>query len=76
MVDTIRRAVAGRAMAAPFTAPRTVLNGSLTADRNVAFARLDLDDVKKVKNHFGVKVNDVVHGPGRRGGTAVPARPR
>ncbi len=60
VVDTVRRAVAGRAMAAPFTAPRTVLNGSLTADRKVAFARLDLDDVKKVKNHFGVKVNDVV----------------
>jgi diacylglycerol O-acyltransferase / wax synthase len=59
VVDTVRRAVAGRAMAAPFTAPRTVLNGSLTADRKVAFARLDLADVKKVANHFGVKVNDV-----------------
>jgi len=59
VVDTVRRAVAGRAMTAPFTAPRTVLNGSLTADRKVAFARLDLADVKKVANHFGVKVNDV-----------------
>jgi WS/DGAT/MGAT family acyltransferase len=58
-VDTIRRAARGRAMAAPFTAPRTRLNGRLTAQRNVAFARLDLDDVKKVKNHFGVSVNDV-----------------
>jgi diacylglycerol O-acyltransferase / wax synthase len=60
VVDTIRRAAAGRAMAAPFTAPRTVLNGRLTPGRKVAFARLDLDGVKKVKNHFGVKVNDVV----------------
>jgi diacylglycerol O-acyltransferase / wax synthase len=60
VVESVRRTAAGRAMAAPFTAPRTVLNGSLTADRRVAFARLDLDDVKKVKNHFGVKVNDVV----------------
>ena len=59
MVDTIRRAARGRAMAAPFTAPRTRLNGRLTPQRNVAFARLDLDDVKKVKNHFGVSVNDV-----------------
>ena len=60
VVDTVRRAAGGRAMAAPFTAPRTVLNGSITADRKVALARLDLADVKKVKNHFGVTVNDVV----------------
>jgi hypothetical protein len=59
VVDTIRRAARGRAMAAPFTAPRTRLNARLTAHRNVAFARLELDDVKKVKNHFGVRVNDV-----------------
>jgi diacylglycerol O-acyltransferase len=59
VADTIRRAASGRAMTAPFTAPRTVLNGKLTEDRRVAFARLDLDDVKKVANHFGVKVNDV-----------------
>ena len=59
VVDTIRRAARGRAMAAPFTAPRTGLNARLTAHRNVAFARLELDDVKKVKNHFGVRVNDV-----------------
>jgi WS/DGAT/MGAT family acyltransferase len=60
VADTVRRAVTGRAMAAPFTAPRTVLNGRLTSDRRLAFARLDLDDVKKVKNHFGVTVNDVL----------------
>jgi WS/DGAT/MGAT family acyltransferase len=59
VIETVRRAAGGRAMAAPFTAPRTGLNGRLTAERKVAFARLDLDDVKKVANHFGVKVNDV-----------------
>jgi WS/DGAT/MGAT family acyltransferase len=59
VVDTIRRSARRRAMAAPFTAPRTRLNARLTAQRNVAFARLELDDVKKVKNHFGVSVNDV-----------------
>ena len=59
LADTIRRAARGRAMAAPFTAPRTRLNARLTARRNVAFARLELDDVKTVKNHFGVSVNDV-----------------
>src|SRR4029078_1979729 len=26
----------------------------------IAFAQLDLEDIKTVKNHFGVKVNDVV----------------
>lgn len=60
VVDAIRRARAGRAMAAPFTAPRTALNARFTAQRSVAFARLDLDEVKRVKDHFGVKVNDVV----------------
>ena len=59
VVDTIHRAARGRAMAAPFTAPRTRLNARLTAHRNVAFARLELDDVKKVKDYFGVRVNDV-----------------
>jgi hypothetical protein len=58
--DIIRRTVAGRAMAAPFSAPRTSLNRRFTSRRNVAFARLDLEDVKRVKNHFGVTVNDVV----------------
>ena len=60
VLDAIRRARTGRAMAAPFTAPRTALNARFTAERNVAFARLDLDEVKRVKDHFGVKVNDVV----------------
>lgn len=58
--DAYRRAPLGRAMAAPFSAPRTVFNSRFTANRNVAFTRLDLDEVKKVKNHFGVTVNDVV----------------
>ena len=58
--DTIRRAASGRTMAAPFAAPQTPFNASVTAHRNVAFAQLDLEDIKTVKNHFGVKVNDVV----------------
>lgn len=60
VIDAVRRSAAGRAMAAPFTAPRTVLNTGFTAQRNIAFARLDLRDIKAVKDHFGVKVNDVV----------------
>ena len=58
--DAYRRAALGRAMAAPFGAPPTMFNSRFTANRNVAFTRLDLNEVKKVKNHFGVTVNDVV----------------
>ncbi|MBU3749556.1 MAG: wax ester/triacylglycerol synthase family O-acyltransferase [Mycobacterium sp.] len=60
VVDTVRRAAGGRAMPSPFAAPPTPFNASITAERNVAFAQLDLADVKKVKDRFGVKVNDVV----------------
>jgi diacylglycerol O-acyltransferase len=47
-------------MAAPFTAPPTPFNAAVGDERNVAFAELDLAEVKAVKNRFGVKVNDVV----------------
>lgn len=61
IVDTVKRVTGGgRAMAAPFAAPPTPFNASVTAQRNVAFAELDLEDIKTVRNAFGVKVNDVV----------------
>jgi diacylglycerol O-acyltransferase len=60
VVDTVRRAIGGNAMASPFTAPQTAFNATVTGNRNIAYAQLDLEDVKKVKNHFGVKLNDVV----------------
>ncbi|MCV7102188.1 WS/DGAT/MGAT family O-acyltransferase [Mycobacterium palustre] len=60
VVATVRKAVEGQAMARPFTAPRTAFNASITGRRNIAYAQLDLEDVKKVKNRFGVKVNDVL----------------
>ncbi len=61
VIDTVKRARKGMAtMAAPFAAPQTAFNANVTGHRNVAFAHLDLEDVKTVKNHFGVKVNDVV----------------
>lgn len=44
----------------PLTAPRTVFNDSITADRSVAFARVPLDEVKRVKQVFGATVNDVI----------------
>lgn len=60
VIDTVRRAAGGRAMANPFAAPQTPFNASITAHRNVAFSQIDLGDIKTVKDHFGVKVNDVV----------------
>ncbi|MCW2496906.1 wax ester/triacylglycerol synthase family O-acyltransferase [Jatrophihabitans sp.] len=56
----IQRARRGTAMPAPFTAPRTSFNATVTSHRTVAFTRLDLDDVKEIKNAFGTTVNDVV----------------
>jgi diacylglycerol O-acyltransferase / wax synthase len=60
VVKTLGRARNGLTMAAPFAAPATRFNTSVTAERNVALAQLNLDDVKKVKDRFGVTINDVV----------------
>jgi WS/DGAT/MGAT family acyltransferase len=40
--------------------PRTSFNGRISAHRRFAFGRLSLDEVKRVKNAYGVTVNDVV----------------
>ncbi len=45
---------------APFSAPRTSLNTSITPHRRFTFAEVSLDDVKMVKNALGGTVNDVV----------------
>jgi diacylglycerol O-acyltransferase / wax synthase len=60
VVETVRRARSGEAMTSPFRAPPTAFNAAITGHRNVAFAQLDLEDIKKIKNRFEVKVNDVV----------------
>ncbi|BBX73134.1 wax ester/triacylglycerol synthase family O-acyltransferase [Mycobacterium shinjukuense] len=60
VVSTVLRAREGLTMARPFAAPRTVFNASISCRRNIAYAQLDLEDVKTVKDGFGVKVNDVV----------------
>ncbi len=60
VLDTVKRARSGLTMTPPFAAPKTSFNANVTSHRNVAFAKLDLEAIKKVKNHFGVKVNDVV----------------
>ena len=45
---------------APFEAPRSIFNKSVTPHRAAAFPTLSLDHAKAVKNAFGVTVNDVV----------------
>jgi WS/DGAT/MGAT family acyltransferase len=57
---SLGRARSGTPSAAPFTAPRTSFNATLTARRSVAFTDVALSDVKKVKEALGVTVNDVV----------------
>ncbi|HEU4512585.1 MAG TPA: wax ester/triacylglycerol synthase family O-acyltransferase [Nocardioidaceae bacterium] len=41
-------------------APRTPFNGTITPHRRFAFGSVSLEDVKLVKNHFDMTVNDVV----------------
>lgn len=45
---------------APFTAPRTSLNGAISPHRRFAFAQAPLDEVRAVKDVYGGTVNDVV----------------
>jgi len=59
-VDWLARSKRGDAMPAPFSAPRTSFNGSITGHRSIAFTQVSLDDIKTIKNHFGAKINDVV----------------
>jgi diacylglycerol O-acyltransferase / wax synthase len=60
LAQTVLRAREGRTMAAPFSAPSSALNGTVTRYRNIAYTQLDMRDVKRVKDRFGVTVNDVV----------------
>ena len=46
--------------ALPMTAPKLTMNGTITPHRKIAFASVDLADVKRVKDVANVKVNDVV----------------
>jgi diacylglycerol O-acyltransferase len=46
--------------ALPLRAPRTPWSAAISPHRTVAFARVRLSDVRRVKDAFGVKVNDVV----------------
>ncbi len=45
---------------APFSAPETSINTSISPHRKFAFTQMSLDDVKHVKNALGGTVNDIV----------------
>jgi diacylglycerol O-acyltransferase len=47
-------------MAAPFSAPRTSFNGTITGHRSIAVVDLRLDHIREVKKATGTTVNDVV----------------
>jgi diacylglycerol O-acyltransferase / wax synthase len=57
---SIGRARKGEAMAAPFTAPRTPFNVTISGRRSISFVSVDLEKIKAVKNATGSTVNDVV----------------
>ncbi|GAA4738315.1 wax ester/triacylglycerol synthase family O-acyltransferase [Gordonia alkaliphila] len=59
-VEWIKRVRSGDGMPAPFLAPRTRFNAPLTPRRSIALTQLPMAEVKRIKDHFGVKVNDVV----------------
>src|SRR5207302_8784920 len=42
VVETLLRARIGQTMASPFAAPPTMFNARITANRNIAYAQLDL----------------------------------
>ena len=56
----VARRTFGDAPSALRLAPRSPVNGSLTARRDVSFGRVSLDDVKAIKNAVDGTVNDVV----------------
>ena len=60
IAQTVGRARAGTAMAAPLTAPRTSFNGTITGHRTVGLVDMSLADIKEVKTATGATVNDVV----------------
>ncbi len=60
VTKTVGRAREGTAMAAPFSAPRTSFNGTITGHRSIGLADISLDDIKAIKKATGTTVNDVV----------------
>ena len=55
----VLRSPDGHNAALPFRAPRSLLNRPLSPERAFAFSSVRLDEMRRVKKHFGVTMNDV-----------------
>ncbi|MCE2390562.1 MAG: wax ester/triacylglycerol synthase family O-acyltransferase [Proteobacteria bacterium] len=61
LVPTVRDLITGgHTESIPTNVPRTSFNHAVSQQRRFAFTSVSLSDVKRVKNAFGTKVNDVV----------------
>jgi diacylglycerol O-acyltransferase / wax synthase len=60
VVRTIRRRESRVLQRSNLTPPRTSFNGRVSPHRRFAFGHLPLGEVKSLKNHYGVTVNDVI----------------
>jgi WS/DGAT/MGAT family acyltransferase len=60
VVRTLRRRESRVLERTNLTPPRTSFNGRVSPHRRFAFGQLTLDEVKAIKNAYGVTVNDVV----------------
>jgi diacylglycerol O-acyltransferase len=62
IADRLQRTITGTpAMPRPsLDAPKTTFNGRVSPHRRFAFGEMGLEEVKEVKNVYGVTVNDVV----------------
>lgn len=65
IVDAVRHSVSRRLAGAPRaeareSAPNTCFNGDISSDRGLVFGSLPIADIKSVKDHFNVTVNDVI----------------
>ena len=57
---TVARLTGGRRESERHAAPKCTFNQRISPHRRFAFGDLLLDDVKRIKNHYGCTVNDVV----------------
>ena len=55
-----KNAIRAKPPSIPFQAPRTPFNAELTPHRRFAYTSVSLDEVREIKDAFGVKLNDVV----------------
>ncbi len=76
VTKTVGRARAGTAMAAPFSAPRTSFNGTITGTRAIALADMDIEDIRADQERHRDHRQRRRPGHRRRSAPLLPAGPR